>query len=329
MKIIHDLKDIRKIGKPIIAAAGFFDGVHLGHCKVIGQAITEAEKIGGETWVITFQKHPMRVLNPEAAPPLLTATDHKTRIMERLNIDGCIILPFNQEIAQTPPEIFIQQLLDSSPPLAGIIVGQNWRFGHKGQGNPAMISRLIKNSTLKLSVTNPRIWQGAPISSTRIRTAVLRGNIEDATAMLGRPFSVLGTVQHGSGIGHAVGFPTANLDAHHEVLPPFGVYAARMLIKSPGNSSGDKKNDRFYNGILNFGVRPTFTEDNTQAPILELHILDFEKDLYGVDIEIFFVAKIRNEKKFDSVISLRKQISLDVSQAETILATCKDETIVH
>lgn len=321
MKIIHDLKDIRKIRKPIIAAAGFFDGVHLGHCKVIGQAISEAEKIGGQVWVITFQKHPMRVLNPVAAPPLLTATEHKTRILERLNIDGCLILPFNQAIAQTAPEIFVQQLLDNSPPLAGLVVGQNWHFGHKGQGNPTMISRLIRNSTLKLSVAKPRIWKGEPISSTRIRTAVLRGNIEDATAMLGRPFSVLGTVKHGSGIGHSLGFPTANLDAHHEVLPPFGVYAARMLISNKISS-----NKKVYNGILNFGIRPTFTEDNTQKPILELHIMDFEQDLYGVDIEIFFVAKIRNEKKFSSVTSLRKQISADVAQAEAILVKSKKKT---
>ncbi len=315
MKIIHDLKLIRRIRKPIIAAAGFFDGVHLGHRKVIGQAITEAEKIGGQSWVITFQKHPMRILNPEAAPPLLTATEHKLRILERLDIDGCLILPFNRKIAQTKPEIFVQQLLDSTPPLTGLVVGQNWHFGHKGKGNPRMISRLVKDSSLDLSVVRPRIWKGETISSTRIRTAVQRGNIEDAAAMLGRPFSVLGTVQHGSGIGHSLGFPTANLDAHHEVLPPFGVYATRMLISNPNK----KHKTTLYNGILNFGIRPTFAEDNPQKPILELHIMDFDQDLYGLDIEIFFVAKIRNEKKFSSVTALRKQISTDVTKAQTIL----------
>ena len=327
MKIIHDLKLIRRTRKPMIAAAGFFDGVHLGHRKVIGQAITEAARIGGQSWVITFQKHPMRILNPEAAPPLLTATEHKLRILERLKIDGCLILPFNREIAQTNPEIFIQQLLESSPPLSGLVVGQNWHFGHKGKGNPRMISRLTKNSSLKLSVVRARIWKGENISSTRIRTAIQRGNIEDATAMLGRPFSVLGTVKHGSGIGHSLGFPTANLDAHHEVLPPFGVYATRMLISNPETSAGKKSKNKLYNGILNFGIRPTFSEDTPQEPILELHIMDFEQNLYGTDIEIFFVEKIRNEKKFRSITSLRKQISIDVTKAKSVLANCKDETI--
>jgi riboflavin kinase/FMN adenylyltransferase len=317
MKIIHDLKLIKQIQKPIVAAAGFFDGVHLGHQKVIGQAITEAKAIGGQVWVITFQKHPMSILNPTATPPLLTATEHKLNILERSNIDGCLLLPFNKEIAETEPGIFVQQLLDNSPPLAGLVVGQNWHFGKKGKGNPRMISQLIKNSHLNLSVVRPRIWKGETISSTRIRTAVLRGNIEDATAMLGRPFSVLGTVQHGSGIGHSLGFPTANLNAHHEVLPPFGVYAARMLISNPKSSANNK--NKLYNGILNFGIRPTFSENNPQEPILELHIMNFAKDLYNKDIEIFFVAKIRNEKKFQTVTALRKQISNDVIKAETIL----------
>lgn len=295
MKIIHDLKHIRRMRKPIIAAAGFFDGVHLGHRKVIGKAITAAEKINGQSWVITFQKHPMRVLNPEVAPPLLTATEHKLHILERLNIDGCLILPFNKKIAQTAPEIFVQQLLENSPPLSGLVVGQNWHFGHKGKGNPKMISRLVKNSTIDLSVVRPRIWKGETISSTRIRTAVQRGNIEDVATMLGRPFSILGTVQHGSGIGHSIGFPTANLDAHHEVLPPFGVYATRMLISNPTTKTNKKQKNKLYNGILNFGIRPTFSENNPKEPILELHIMNFEQNLYGMDIEIFFVEKIRNE----------------------------------
>lgn len=323
MKTIHDLSLIKRTRKPIIAAAGFFDGIHLGHSKVIGQAISEAKKIDGQAWVITFQKHPMRVLNPAAAPPLLTATEHKLRILERLDISGCIILPFNKEIAQTPPEFFIQQLLTNTPPLAGLVVGQNWHFGHKGKGNPRMIAQLIKGSSLKLSVVRPRIWKGETISSTRIRTAIQRGNIEDATAMLGRPFSVLGTVQHGSGIGHSLGFPTANLNAHHEVLPPFGVYATQMLISNPGGKTNKAK--KLYNGILNFGIRPTFSENSPQEPILELHVLDFNKNLYDTDIEIFFVEKIRNEKKFRSVTTLRKQISTDVLTARTILEKCKND----
>ena len=314
MRIIHDLKNIKKTRKPIIAAAGFFDGIHLGHQKVIKTAITEADRNNGQAWVITFQKHPMRILNPEAAPPILTATEHKLQILKSLNIDGCIMLPFNHKIAQTPPEFFVQQLLESSPPLSGLVVGQNWHFGNKGKGNSRMISRIIKGSPLHLSIVRPRIWKGETISSTRIRTAVQRGNIENATAMLGRPFSIIGTVQHGSGIGHSLGFPTANLDAHHEVLPPFGVYATRMLINRP-----DTKNKKLYNGILNFGTRPTFTEDNPKKPILELHIFDFKQNLYGTDIEIFFIAKIRNEKKFNSINALRKQISTDVTKAETIL----------
>ncbi len=319
MKIIYNLNQLKKMRKPIVAAAGFFDGIHLGHRKVIEHAIMHADKIGGSPWVITFQTHPMRILNPAAAPPLLTATEHKLRILARMNITGCLLLPFDKNIAGKSPESFINDLLAVTPPLRELVVGQNWRFGNKGKGSPRMISRLAGDSNLSVSIVRPKIWKGAPISSTRIRTAVLRGNIEEATAMLGRPFSILGTVQHGSGIGHSLGFPTANLNAHHEVLPPYGVYAAYMMINTSGNPTSRKQKNKIYNGILNFGIRPTFGDNSPENAVLELHIFDFNQNIYNTDIEIFFVEKIRDEKKFNSATELKKQINRDIETAEKIL----------
>ena len=319
MNILHSLEALRTITAPVVAAAGFFDGVHQGHRKVIDQTISRARAINGEAWLLTFDPHPMRVLNPTAAPPLLTATPHKLRILERLDLDGCLVLPFTKAFAATEAEDFAAQLLAISPPLAELVVGENWRFGHRGQGHPPLLARLSKGSPLTVTVARPKIAQGEMISSTRIRTAVQRGNIDEATAMLGRPFSVLGTVEHGEGIGRTLGWPTANLDAHHEVLPPFGIYAARALICPAGEpASGHAE---LLDGVVSFGVRPTIERTGEPKPVFELHILDHQQDLYGMDIEIFFVARLRDEEKFDSIDALKSQIEKDVEHTREILTT--------
>jgi riboflavin kinase/FMN adenylyltransferase len=315
MKLIRDLDHLKRTRAPIVAAAGFFDGVHLGHQKILGQALQRAGEIGGQAWVLTFEPHPLRVLNPDAAPPLLTSTKHKLLLLERLGLQGCLLLPFNRKLADTEPEAFAGQLLACCPPLVEIVVGRNWRFGRKGRGNPALLARMSGAAGLKVRVTPARVWKGETISSTRIRAAVLSGDLEEAAAMLGRPFSLLGTVRHGEGIGRELGYPTANLDPHNETLPPHGVYAAVATILDDQPHGRKSTAAPACVSVVNFGVRPTFEHIAPHKPVIEVHLLDLERNLYGVDVDLRFVARLRSERKFSSPDALRAQIRKDIEAA--------------
>lgn len=319
MRVLHDLASIKKARKPVVVAAGFFDGVHLGHRKVIERAMARAQEIGGRAWALTFDRHPLRVLNPRAAPPLLTASRHKLRLLQHTGLHGCLLLPFTRKLADTEPEVFVQWLLACSPPLTEIVVGRNWHFGRKGRGDPALLKQLSHGNGPKVTVTRAKIWKGEAISSTRIRAAVLRGSIDEAATMLGRLFSVLGTVTTGERIGQALGYPTVNLDPHNEVLPPAGVYAARVLVVEDA-ARARRSAEHLYNGVVNFGARPTFCGVKPRKPVLEVHILDFDGQLYDRDVEVFFVGRLRDEKRFPSKATLRAQIGRDIEQARRLLA---------
>jgi riboflavin kinase / FMN adenylyltransferase len=288
-------------------AAGFFDGVHRGHVKVIERTVCRALELGGEAWMLTFDTHPLRVLNPEAAPLLLTANRHKLALLGRTGVDGCLLLPFTRAQAAVEPEAFVAHLRQYVPSLTEIIVGRNWRFGRHGRGTPGLVSRMGRDTGLRVTVVAPVVYKAETISSTRIRAEVLRGNLNEAAAMLGRPVSILGTVTTGRSIGRKLGFPTANLDPHNEVLPPHGVYAVRATIGG-----------RLREGVMNFGLRPTVA-DGLSIPTLELHVFDFSGDLYGEDIEVFFVDFLREERKFDSLETMRRAIAMDIVSAQEAL----------
>ncbi len=308
MKVITDLSTVRKSGKPIVMAAGFFDGVHKGHRKVLDAARDEAGRLGGKTWVMTFDVHPMKVLSPRKRPPLITAVPHKLKILEELKIDACLLYPFTRKTAAMPAEAFLRSLKDSIRPLREIVVGRNWRFGKGGEGNTRMLSRLCSEMDVNVRVVNPVIRGGQPVSSTRIRTLILKGELRSAEKMLGRPVSIYGTVVRGKRMARGLGFPTANLKTEGEVLPPFGVYAVLVYV--------DRKT---YPGVLNFGTRPTFARGATSKPVVEIHVMNYSADLYGKNIEVFFVEKLRNEKHFSTRDDLKKQIDMDVRLASAVL----------
>ena len=309
MKVLTDLAALRRYRTPIVMAAGFFDGVHRGHRKVIEQAMARARRRHGQAWVLTFDTHPLKVLNPSAAPLLLTSNAHKERLLSRLGVDGCLMLPFTRELANSAPEEFVARIHACAPPLVEILVGTNWRFGAMGRGGPAMLARRSRGTALKVTVVKTMSRGGETISSTRIRAAVLQGNLGDAASLLGRPFSVLGTVTRGRTIARTLGYPTANLNCHNEALPPCGVYAVYALIGR-----------RLLNGVLNMGHRPTFGATADDKPVIELHVLDLNADLYGDDIEVFFIARLRDEKRFSSPAELARQIARDVESARTLLS---------
>jgi len=307
MKVLFELKSLRKERGPIVLAAGFFDGVHKGHRKVIRRALARAKQMGGRAWVLTFDPHPLDVLKPGAAPMLLTSNRHKLMLLDQLGVSGCLVMPFTRGLAALEPKTFVNLLLRSIPSLREIIVGKNWRFGRREKGDARLLIALGRKMGFRAAVVRPATWNGRTISSTRIRHAIEHGRVKEAVTMLGHPFSVLGTVVRGRAVGRKLGFSTANLDPHSEALPPCGIYAVTALVDG-----------RMRKGVVNLGTRPTFEKRNVR-PILELHLFKFHRNLYGCDVEIFFVKKLRNERKFASVEELRAQIVKDIVHARSVL----------
>ena len=295
---------------PVFLAIGVFDGLHRGHRAVIERALADAREAGGSTVVVTFDPHPARVLRPEKSPRLLTSTPHKLRLIRALGVRHILVIPFDTAFAATPPDTFIRQLAAAAKPLREICVGHQWSFGKGRAGNLEMLARLGAEMGFE-EVGVPAVEvDGRIVSSTLIRQAVEAGDLADAARLLGRDFTILGTVVEGMHLGRKLGFPTANLSAHNEQFPPDGVYAVEIL----------RNGDAPRRGVANVGVRPTVTAAGGER-VLEVHLLDFDGALYGEDLEIIFRRFLRAEAKFPSLEALRAQIARDVEAARAALAT--------
>lgn len=288
-------------------AAGFFDGVHRGHLKVLSATIASAQKRNGEAWALSFDRHPLEILQPGSEPELITSKPHKKALLEKIGMDGCVFMRFTRRLAEMEPGNFARALKDSAPSLSGVFIGQNWRFGRGGKGSPSDLSRFGRKLGFDVSIIRPATVDGKPVSSTRIRKLVAGGRLQKASRLLGRPVGVLGKVVKGRGIGRRLGFPTANMDPYDELLPPTGVYAVSASMKN-----------RLFDGVLNLGIRPTYIGE-TAVPLPELHLLDVETELYGKTIEVFFIEKIRSERRFKSEEELKRSIARDAEKAKTIL----------
>ncbi|MCB1062327.1 MAG: bifunctional riboflavin kinase/FAD synthetase [Verrucomicrobiae bacterium] len=304
MMILRSIADLAEIEGSIHAAIGVFDGVHLGHRAVIECARESAQATGGGACVITFDPHPVRVLAPNDAPRLLTATDHKLQLLSEIGITHTAVIPFDEEFAETSAEDFVRQLHQHSRSLARICVGADWRFGRRGAGNVSLLEKM--GADLGFSVTGvPTISIDRMVaSSTRIREAVAGGDFGIAERLLGRPYTVLGTVITGRQLGRELGFPTANLSVHSEQLPPTGVYAVSV--------SGEGRDQ--MPGVANLGYRPSVEGEGSKR-LLEVHLFDWSGDLYGHDLEVRFVEFLRSELKFDSLEALKRQIAEDSNHA--------------
>lgn len=313
MKLYHSLSDLHRVKKPIRLAAGFFDGVHLGHQAVIRRVIRAAQTKGGAAWIMTFDIHPLKLLQPLSAPPLLTSTAHKIRLLESFGVEGCVVLNFTRAMAELEPEIFIKKLVQSARNLRGMVVGSNWTFGKGGRGTPAMLKKIGVLYGFAVRVVSPVRWRNAPISSTRIRQTVAAGRLAEAGVMLGRTFSVVGTVVTGRGFGRRLGIPTANLNLHNEVVPPDGVYAIRALIDGA-----------YYDGAANIGVRPTMRGGDEQR-VLEVHLFDMQANLYHREVEVVFAKRIRAERRFATLTALKSRIIDDLREAKKILGDIERE----
>lgn len=307
MKIIHALEEFTTAKTPVILAAGCFDGLHIGHRAVIQVAIEQARAIGGEAWVFTFDPHPAKVLNPNHAPPLIFTAEQQLRHLQELGVDGCILQPFTLDFMKQEPLEFFDDLCTYIPKLAGISVGEDWSFGRNRSGNAELLTKLCATRNLFFSAHPSVCWKEERVSSTRIREAVKQGHLADATGMLGRPISTIGTVEHGKQIGRKLGYPTANIDPDNDMLPPRGIYAARLRI-----------GQHHHHAAAYIGHRGTFHENEPQ--VLEVHLLDeTDIDLYGQHVEVSYVEYIRGDQVFEDAETLKNQIKLDLQAIRSSL----------
>jgi riboflavin kinase/FMN adenylyltransferase len=308
VKTLHSISDLALLRGPIFLAIGVFDGVHLGHQAVISTSTRHAHSADGTPVVVTFDPHPAKILRPDGAPHLLTATQHKMALIRALGVAHLLVIPFNREFAATSPEDFVSELVTHAKPLREICVGHEWSFGRNRSGNLDLLKTLGEKSGFNVVGIPPVSVNGRLVSSTAIRQAVEQGDFARAAEMLGRHYTILGTVMHGEALGNKIGFPTANLSAHSEQFPPNGVYLAEAWIQGVR-----------YHGVINLGVRPTVARGLPQRT-LEIHLLDFDRDIYDEDMEVRFLQYLRPEKKFESVDALKQQIEADVARAREFCA---------
>ncbi len=303
--VLRTIAELGEISGPLFLAIGVFDGVHLGHQAVIQRALEDAQRGGGTAVVVTFDPHPVRVLRPAQAPRLLTSTAHKLRLIHGLGVARQLIIHFDAAFAATPPEDFIRALAAAAQPLREICVGFEWSFGRGRAGNLALLERLgTELGFSEVGVPAVEI-DGEIVSSTLIRRAVEAGDLARAARLLGREFTLLGTVIEGDRLGRTIGFPTANLSAHNEQYPPNGVYAVEV-----------QRGTEQLRGVVNIGVRPTIKNASGER-VLEVHLFDFAGDIYGEDLEVAFRRFLRPEQKFAGLDELRAQIARDAEQART------------
>jgi len=305
-KVLRAIPELATLPGPIYLAIGVFDGVHLGHRSVLLRALTDARN-GGAAVAVTFDPHPVNILRPGHAPRLLTASGHKLSLIRALGIGAVLVIPFTSEFAATPPEEFVNQLHAACRPLREICVGHEWSFGKGRAGNLEMLRRMGDRLGFD-EVGVPAVQvDGEIVSSTAIRAAVEAGDLTRAARLLGRDYSILGTVAHGGRLGRTLGFPTANLSAHNEQFPPNGVYAVTAQWRG-----------RPLKGVVNLGIRPTIASAAGER-LLELHLFDFDQEIYGDDIEVTFRAYLRPERKFENLEALKTQIATDAALARSAL----------
>jgi riboflavin kinase/FMN adenylyltransferase len=308
VRILSSILELSHLPGPLFLAIGVFDGVHRGHQAVISTSTRHAHSADGTPVVVTFDPHPARILRPEEAPHLLTATQHKIALIRALGVGHLLVVKFDKNFAATSPENFVEQLVQNSKPLREICVGHEWSFGKNRAGNLDLLKKLGARFDFNVVGIPPVKVNGTVVSSTAIRQAVEAGEFAKAAGMLGREYTILGTVSGGEKLGKKIGFPTANLSAHSEQFPPDGVYFAEARLDGA-----------LLHGVVNLGFRPTVSSGQPER-ILEIHLLDFDQDIYGKNLEIRFVRYLRPEKKFESVDALVRQIETDVRQAREFCA---------
>jgi riboflavin kinase/FMN adenylyltransferase len=308
MKVFHTATGLKPEGRKVCVAIGVIDGVHHGQHQGIRRTLADAEQHEAIPVVVTFDRHPNAVVAPDRVPPLIYSLPQKLRAVAALGVDAAWLIHFDERFSRQTGEEFIRTLAREFGHVQSICVGSEFVFGHKRSGDVALLCKLGGELRFVVHGLAAVALDGQVVSSTRIREVIRAGQLDAASQMLGRGYSLAGQVVKGNQVGRKLGFPTANLDARGLMLPPNGVYAVHV-------QAGGKP----FRGVLNIGVRPTVA---TVAPAIqvEAHLLNFEGDLYAQEIEITFVQKLREERKFSSLETLKAQIEHDIADARRVFA---------
>ena len=301
MNLIHAANELRPAGRKVCLAIGFFDGVHLGHQQIIRQTLADAHQHEALALVLTFDRHPNTVVAPEQVPPLIYSLPQKLRAIESLGVDTLLLIHFDEKFSRQTGEEFIGRLAQEVGQIQSLCVGADFVFGRSRSGNVSLLKKLGGEMGFAVHGLAAVSLDGQVVSSTRIRELIQGGDLDAASQMLGRPYAISGRVIQGNRLGQKLGFPTANLDTTGRVLPPNGVYAGIANIKGTTHRAG-----------INIGVRPTVAS-GTQLAYTEAHLLNFKGDLYDHELELEIGEKLREEKKFSSLIELREQIARDIA----------------
>ena len=300
MKIHRDLKDFNA-KKPVITI-GTFDGVHLGHRKIISRLQDIARSIQGESVIFTFDPHPRKVVDPgETSLRLLTTLEEKIQLFSESGIDHLVIYSFTPEFAQLSYGQFVEQILVNQIHTEYLVVGYDHKFGKNREGDFEFLKNCAEKFNFHVEKLDVLLMNESNISSTKIREAIQHGDFETANTFLGYPFTLNGTVVEGQQLGRKTQFPTANVEASDpdKIIPGYGVYAVKVKVQN-----------QIFTGMLNIGSRPTINQ-NADHRSIEVYILDFDRDIYGESIEIRFFGKLRQEQKFDSLDALKEQLAKD------------------
>jgi riboflavin kinase/FMN adenylyltransferase len=308
MQLLQRPSDLQSAGRKVCLAIGVFDGVHLGHQQVLRQAINDARQHEALAVAITFDRHPAAIVAPAHVPPLLYSLPQKIRAISRVGVDAALVIEFTKEFSQKSGEQFIRELAAGFGAIHSICVGAEFTFGHNRTGNVELLRKLGAELHFNTHGLAALALDGETVSSTRIRNCIRAGDLDAATQMLGRAYAISGEVVRGDQLGRTIGVPTANIDITNLMLPPLGVYAVHAQI--PGEPA-------IWRGAANLGVRPTVNNAQPQ-PRFEVHLLDFQGDLYGKELEVTFAEKLRDEKNFYSMEALRTQIAADIAAAREI-----------
>ena len=307
--LVKTFADIRALSRELSACAvsvGNFDGVHLGHRAIVRELLLAASRLTVPSVAVTFDPHPAVVLG-QAPPPLLMPPEERLRILGELGVDFGVVQPFSFELGSVSASDFLKLFLMEDLGMRALCIGPTTHIGHGREGTPELLRSLAQRLGFELIVASSFLADGEIVSSSRIRTAILRGDVVSAARWLGRPFESAGTVERGARRGTEMGYPTANLSARGTFLPANGVYVTAVFVR-----------DRWWGGVTNVGTRPTF--ETGVRPVVETHILDFEENVEGRPIRIRWLDRIRDEKKFPSMSALTDRIKRDVDFARQVLS---------
>jgi riboflavin kinase / FMN adenylyltransferase len=309
MQVFRDALASTDLPRGAVATIGNFDGVHLGHQKILSSVVRRASEERRPAIAITFDPHPLKVLHPEQAPRMIQTLAQKEESLESLGIDALLVIPFTRDFSLTEPEAFVQDFLVRRIGTSEILLGAHFAFGRGKRGNLDLLKRMGPTAGFSAEGVSEVFWKDLPISSTRIREAIGRGDIADANAMLGRPHALDGIIARGDRMGRRIGFPTINLKPENELYPADGVYFSRVYFKSFGKE---------FDCVTNIGRRPTVYEDYETT--IESFILDFSSDVYGEKVRLFFHERVREERTFSSMLELTAQIGRDIEATREYFA---------